>query len=72
MEYINPPLKLLVRDVDGVEISESEHARYSLEVPVLILELEDSSRRLELPRVSPRLSSDGLLRWLEKVIQQKI
>ena len=36
-------------------------ARYDLEVPVLVLE------ETELPRVSPRLSGDGLRNWLQKV-----
>ena len=37
-------------------------ARYDLEVPVLAL---DGS---ELPRVSPRLTGEGLLNWLQRCL----
>ena len=55
------PLKLVVVDIDAPDCSALLRARYDLEVPVLVL--EDT----ELPRVSPRLSGDGLRNWLQKV-----
>ena len=56
-----PPLKLVVVDIDAPECAASLRARYDLEVPVLAL------GDTELPRVSPRLSGDGLRNWLERV-----
>jgi len=55
------PLQLVVVDIDSPECPASLRARYDLEVPVLVL--EDT----ELPRVSPRLSGDGLRNWLQRV-----
>ncbi len=63
---LNPPLKLLIKDIDTLEINKSDYERYSLEVPILFLEFEDPLQKVQLPRVSPRLSEDGLLKWLEK------
>ena len=54
-------LKLVVVDIDAPDCSALLRARYDLEVPVLVL--EDT----ELPRVSPRLSGDGLRHWLQRV-----
>ena len=54
------PLKLVVVDIDAPDCAASLRARYDLEVPVLVL--EDT----ELPRVSPRLSGDGLRHWLQR------
>ena len=55
------PLKLVVVDIDAPDCSALLRARYDLQVPVLVL--EDT----EIPRVSPRLSGDGLRTWLQKV-----
>ena len=55
------PLKLVVVDIDAPDCSGLLRAHYDLEVPVLVLE------ETELPRVSPRLSGDGLRNWLQKV-----
>ncbi|WP_186545187.1 glutaredoxin family protein [Synechococcus sp. ROS8604] len=55
------PLQLEVVDIDSPECPVSLRARYDLEVPVLVL--DDT----ELPRVSPRLSGDGLRNWLQRV-----
>ena len=55
------PLQLEVVDIDSPECPVSLRARYDLEVPVLVL--DDT----ELPRVSPRLSGDGLRHWLQQV-----
>ncbi len=72
LEVIDPSLKLLVIDIDGEDVSTSERVNYDLEVPVLFIELENPLRKVELPRVSPRLSEEGLLKWLQKAIQGKI
>jgi hypothetical protein len=53
-------LVLVTVDIDHPETPSEWKARYDLEVPVLSLDHK------ELPRVSPRLSDDGLLKWLVK------
>ncbi len=68
---LNPPLELYIKDIDREDIPEIDIARYSLEVPVLLLELQQPLRRVELPRVSPRLSEEGVLKWLQKTISKQ-
>ncbi len=60
LEQDSHPLKLVVVDIDAPDCAASLRAHYDLEVPVLVL--EDT----ELPRVSPRLSGDGLRHWLQR------
>ena len=72
LDDLNPPLKLHIRDIDGIDVQNFERDRYSLQVPVLLLELDQPFRRLELPRASPRLSEEGLFKWLQKNISNKL
>ena len=69
---LTPPLKLEVIDIDSGKLSKSERALYDFEVPILQIIFADSKGKVALPRVSPRLSEEGLLKWLQKVIQGKI
>ena len=55
-----PPLRLEVIDIDADGVDPAIRARYDLEVPVLALS------GVALPRVSPRLQSDGLYAWLQR------
>ena len=55
------PLHLTVIDIDGPGVEPDLRARYDLEVPVL--HLQDAP----LPRVSPRLSAEGLFSWLQRL-----
>ena len=55
-----PPLKLVVVDIDASDCAATVRARFDLEVPVLVL------GDTELPRVSPRLSGNGLRHWLQR------
>ncbi|AAP99457.1 MULTISPECIES: glutaredoxin family protein [Prochlorococcus] len=72
LEHLTPPLTLSVIDIDGADVTSEENARYSLEIPVLFIELKSPVRRFELPRVSPRLTEEGLLNWLKKNLQEKM
>ena len=58
-----PPPPLQVVDVDRDPVLQ---ARYGLEVP-LLAQLHEGQQRL-LPRVPPRLTGDGLQRWLQKCL----
>ena len=53
---------LQVIDIDNPAVSPELKARYDLEVPVLV------AQGRELPRVSPRLSGEGLFNWLQRVL----
>ena len=72
LDLLDPPLELCVVNIDEPDVPKPIKARYSLEVPVLILEVDNPLRRFDLPRVSPRLSKDDLFIWLEKVVYTKL
>ena len=55
-------LELITVDIDNPQTPSEWKARYDLEVPVLAIDNK------ELPRVSPRLSGDGLFKWLYKYL----
>ena len=55
-------LVLKVIDIDAPDTPKDLRARYDLEVPVLALD------GCELPRVSPRLTGEGLLNWLQRCL----
>ena len=55
-------LVLKVIDIDAPDTPQDLQARYDLEVPVLALD------GCELPRVSPRLTGEGLLNWLQRCL----
>jgi len=61
LSRLDPPLTLEVVDIDGAAIDPELRARYDLEVPVLMLQGQT------LPRVSPRLSGEGLFVWLQRL-----
>ena len=66
LSNLNPPLVLSVIDIDSKEVSSSLQKKYTNEVPVLVLESNKLSKKIELPRVSPRLKEDMLLSWIQK------
>ena len=55
-------LRMIVVDIDAPGIPPAVKSRFDQEVPVLSL-----AGRL-LPRVSPRLSGDGLFVWLQRAL----
>ena len=57
---LRPTLSLDVIDIDAAGIDPELRTRYDLEVPVLTLQGKP------LPRVSPRLSGEGLFNWLQR------
>ena len=63
---LNPPLVLSIIDIDNDEVSIEIQKKYTNEVPVLLLDSNKLSRKVELPRVSPRLKEDLLLSWIQK------
>ena len=63
---LNPPIVLSVIDIDNKEVSIDIQRKYTNQVPVLVLDSNKLSRKVELPRVSPRLKEDMLLSWIQK------
>ena len=63
---LNPTIALSIIDIDNQEVSIEIQRKYTNEVPVLVLDSNKLSRKIELPRVSPRLKEDLLLSWIQK------
>ena len=63
---LNPPIILSIIDIDNKEVSIDIQRKYTNEVPVLVLDSNKLSRKIEFPRVSPRLKEDMLLSWIQK------
>ena len=58
-------LQLRVIDIDAQAVPTALKPRYDLEVPVL------SHGGHDLPRVSPRLSGEGLFNWLHHALSKR-
>ena len=63
---LNPSIVLSIIDIDSEKVSNNLHRKYSNEVPVLVLDSNKLSRKIELPRVPPRLKEDLLFDWIQK------
>ncbi len=61
LSRLQPPVSLEVIDIDAAGVEPELRSRYDLEVPVLMLQGKP------LPRVSPRLSGEGLFTWLQRL-----
>ena len=66
LDLLGLSIELTVMDIDAPGTPQLLKARYDLEVPVLAL---DGS---ELPRVSPRLTGEGLLSWLQRFLSKEL
>ena len=62
LDLVGMSITLKVIDIDAPGTSQEQRARYDLEVPVLALDGR------ELPRVSPRLTGEGLFNWLQRCL----
>tara|TARA_Y100001968_G_C19158072_1_gene619427 strand:+ start:188 stop:499 length:312 start_codon:yes stop_codon:yes gene_type:complete len=65
---LNPSLELSIIDIDSGKVSKDIQRKYTNEVPVMVVDSNKLSRKIELPRVSPRLKGDMLLSWIQKKI----
>ena len=63
---LNPSIVLSIIDIDSEKVSDNLQRKYSNEVPVLLLDSNKLSRKIELPRVPPRLKEDLLFDWIQK------
>ena len=62
---LDPSVVLKILDIDSTEVLVEDRRLYTNEVPVLVLDSIKLARRIELPRISPRLKKDNLLAWLQ-------
>ncbi len=63
---LNPSLELSIVDIDSEKVSTEIQRKYTYEVPIMVLYSKKLLRRIELPRVSPRLKEDLLLSWIQR------
>ena len=66
LENLNPSVVLSIVDIDSKKVSLDIQIKYTNEVPVIVLDSALLLKKIELPRVSPRLQEDMLLSWLQK------
>ena len=66
LENLTPSIVLSIVDIDSKKVSLDIQMKYANEVPVIILDSNRLLKKIELPRVSPRLGEDMLLSWIQK------
>ena len=66
LENLNPSVVLSIVDIDSKTVSLDIQNRYTNVVPVIVLDSTKLLKKIELPRVSPRLKEDMLLAWIQK------
>ena len=66
LEKLNPSVVLSIIDIDSKEVNSDIHLKYTNQVPVIVLDSTRLLKKIELPRVSPRLKEDMLLSWIQK------
>ena len=66
LEKLNPSIVLSIVDIDSKKVSLDIQMKYTNEVPVLVLDSTRLLKKIELPRVSPRLKEGMLLFWIQK------
>ena len=66
LNNLTPSLILSIIDIDCKKVPSDIKIKYSNEVPVLILDSTKLLKKIELPRVSPRLKEEMLLSWIQK------
>ena len=66
LEKLNPSIALSIVDIDSKEVSLDIQMKYTNEVPVLVLDSTILFKKIELPRVPPRLNEEMLSSWIQK------
>ena len=66
LEKLKPSIVLSIVDIDSEKVSLDIQIKYTNEVPVLVLDSNRLLKKIELPRVSPRLKEDMLFYWIQK------
>ena len=66
LKNLKPSIVLSIIDIDSKKVSIDIKMRYTNDVPVIVLDSNRLLKKIELPRVSPRLKEDMLLSWIQK------
>ena len=66
LENLNPSIALSIVDIDSEKVSLDIQMKYTNEVPIIVLDSTKLLKKIELPRVSPRLKEDMLFSWIQK------
>ena len=66
LEKLNPYIVLSIVDIDSKKVSLDIQMKYTNEVPVIVLDSIRLSKKIEFPRLSPRLKEDMLLSWIQR------
>ena len=66
LENLKPSIVLSIIDIDCEKVSLDIQIKYTNEVPVIVLDSNLLLKKIELPRVSPRLKEDMLVYWIQK------
>ena len=66
LNNLNPSLVLSIIDIDYKKVPLDIQTKYTNQVPVLVLDSTKLLKKIELPRISPRLKEDMLLSWIQK------
>ena len=66
LENLKPSMALSIVEIDSKKVSLDIQMKYTNEVPVLVLDSTRLLKKIELPRVPPRLKEEMLLSWIQK------
>ena len=66
LENLNPSILFSIIDIDSKKVSLDIQMKYTNDVPVIVLDSTRLLKKIELPRVSPRLKDEMLLSWIQK------
>ncbi len=66
LNNLKPSLFLSIVDIDSKNLSLDIQLKYTNEVPVLVLDSTILLKKIEFPRVSPRLKEEMFLSWIQK------
>ena len=66
LNNLKPSLILSIVDIDSKKVSLDIQLKYTNEVPVIVIDSNKLLKKIELPRVSPRLKEDMLFAWIQK------
>ena len=65
LRNLNPSIVLSIIDIDSKKVSLDIQMKYTNDVPVIVLDSTKLLKKIELPRVSPRLKEEMLLSWIQ-------
>ena len=66
LENLKPSIVLSIVDIDSKKVSLDIQMKYTNEVPVIVLDSTRLLKKIQFPRVSPRLKEEMLLSWIQK------